>query len=438
MSALRRFLIPLAAALSLAAWSPGAEADVIRLSYEDTQDPAETFDDDCLGDTPAEDCDVRAALIEGELVTLLSQLESDEDPATLALFQAALELESPLVQAMAVQYLSRAEQQPDDFFSKVKAFFLGPDAPLGAASSAVLQTSSDEGEQRLAELFDEQRPASAYESPPAVDDDDLSDDHLLAACVNDVRLDRMESFAEAERFEPAGRLLMYDRFVRAFLDPAGDYPVTAFSTDASFDDVSAFFTERFGEPWGPVAGTQQRLADLSLQLVTLQAAAAGGDQAAIKKLQDLAGELEKTQRLASLDTYLQLTAMHAENDLVWLDGDIDDAATQLMRAVTAGEDSLLGQTVIRYINAPTGQLDGSAGNGTGEGDGEGQAGASAGPGDEPSAGGASSEEGRPVSRSDDGCGCAVPGPPSRGASLAALSVLAWALRRARRRKAALD
>ena len=135
--------LPLVATLLLAAWASSARADTIRLSYDDTgADPAETFDQDCLGDTPADDCDTRAALIEGELATLLSQLESDEDPETLALFQSALELESPVVQAMAVRYLSRAEQQPDDFLAKVRTFFLITDAIAFACLFSPLSSSS--------------------------------------------------------------------------------------------------------------------------------------------------------------------------------------------------------------------------------------------------------------------------------------------------------
>lgn len=420
-----------AATLILVTWGSGAQADTIRLTYDDTQaDPAETFDQDCLGETPGEDCDTRATMIEGELVTLLSQLESDEDPETLALFQAALELQSPVVQALAVRYISRAEQEPDDFYSKVKTFFLGPDAPLGVASAAVLQTSAEVGDQELAQLFDEQRPASAYAPQDVIDDP--SEERLLAICIQDARLNMMESFTEEEQFAPADRLLTYDRFVRATFNPTEDYPVTAFVTDASLDDVSEFFTKLFGEPRGPVAGSQERLAELSMQLVELQGQAAGGDQEAIKQLQALVEELTQVQQVATLDAYLQLSAMHAENDLVWLDGGIDEVATQVMRGVTVGEDALLGKTVLRYINAPGSPLGGNNGEGGHNGEGDGLAGAPSDPGDTPNDGGAASV-GNPGSKSDGGCGCAIPGAPRQAPTVAAFSLLALLLRRTVRR-----
>jgi len=423
----------LAAGLSGLLWSGTAKADVLRLGYDDTQaDPAETFEVDCLGDTPAEDCDARAALIEGELVTLLSRLESDEDPETLALFQAALELDSPLVQAMAARYLSRTDQQPAGFFSTVKTFFLGPDAPLGAASSAVLATSSDETDQRLAELFDEQRPSSDYEGEPVRDTDDFSQDRLVSACVRDARLDLERSFSDDERYAPAERLLVYDRFVQPLFDPTGSYPVTAFATDADLDEVSAFFSERFGPPLGPVAGSQQRLAELTSQLIALQNAAAGGDQQAIVRLQAVAAEIEQVQQTTSLDVYLQLTAVHADSDLVWVDGDVTESVDRPVRAVTAGEDPLLGKTVIRYFNATTNQPAGSGGAGDGSSDG--QAGATSGPGEEPADGGDASSPNQGPGGADSGCGCAIPGPARGGGSLASLGLLGWALLRSRRRR----
>jgi MYXO-CTERM domain-containing protein len=421
-------------AILIAVWPSGARADTIRLTYDEAgEDPAATFEDDCLGDTQAEDCDARAALIEGELVTLLSQLDSDEDPETLALFQASLELKSPVVQAMALRYLSRAEQDPDDFFAKVKTFFFGPDAPLGASASAVLQLSPEADDQRLAELFDEQRPASAYAAEDVIDDP--SQEGLVAACVRDTRLDLMESFAEDEQFAPADRLLMYDRFVRAAFTTE-DYPVTAFATDASLDDVSAFFTQRFGEPLGPVAGSQERAAELTMQLLALQSQAASGNQDAIKKLQEIVDELTRVQQVASLDAYLQLSAIHAENDLVWLDGDVEDAGSQAMRAVTASEDPALGKTVIRYINAPSsGASDGQGegGSSDGNGNGNGQAGAASELGE--GGGGAASADG-PGAKSDGGCGCAVPGGPRRVPGVAALGLVVVLLRRSVRRRRA--
>lgn len=410
-------LFALAAALLVAVWSSNAPADVPRITDDGTgDDPAATFDADCLGETQAEDCDARAALIEGELVMLLSQLEGDVDPATQALFEGALELDSPFVKAMAVRYLSRAEAQPTDFISNVKTFFLGPDAPLGVASSAALESLGEPSDQDLAELYREQRSESAY-SPQDVSADP-EEERLLQACIKDSRLDMMLSFSAEEQFSPAERLLMYDRFVSALLDPTEDYPVTAFVTDASVDEVSAFFTELFGDPYPPSADSEARLAELSMQLAELQGPAANGDQEAIEQLIALSEEITQVQQVASLQAYLQLPVLHAENDLVFLDGSLEDFTMTPARAVTVGEDALLGKTVIRYINAPP------VGAGGG---GNGQAGAPAQPGE-----GGAGDGGRATKSPDDGCGCSVPGAPRKAAWLGALPVLGLMFLRRRR------
>jgi MYXO-CTERM domain-containing protein len=413
-------LFALAAVLLVAVWSSNAPADVPRITDDGTgDDPAATFDADCLGETQAEDCDARAALIEGELVMLLSQLEGDVDPATQALFEGALELDSPFVKAMAVRYLSRAEAQPTDFLSNVKTFFLGPDAPLGVASSAALESLGEPSDQDLAELYREQRSESAY-SPQDVSADP-EEERLLQACIKDSRLDMMLSFSAEEQFSPAERLLMYDRFVTALLDPTTeDYPVTAFVTDASVEEVSAFFTELFGDPYPPSADSEARLAELSMQLAELQGPAANGDQEAIEQLIALSEEITQVQQLASLQAYLQLPVLHAENDLVFLDGSLEDFAMSPARAVTVGEDALLGQTVIRYINAP---LVGAGGGGNGQAGAPGQGGGAAQPGD---------GDDRATKSADDGCGCSVPGAPREAAGLGALTVLGLILLRRRR------
>lgn len=427
-----RFFV-LAAALLVAVWSSNARADLIRGTGDGTgEDPAATFDADCLGETQAEDCDGRAALIEGELVMLLSQLENDADPATQALFERALELDSPFVRAMAVRYLSRAEAQPTDFLSNVKAFFLGPDAPLGVASSSALESLGEPSDQELAELYREQRPASEYQ--PQEVSADPEEDRLLQACIKDSRLGMMLSFSAEEQFSPAERMLMYDRFVSALFDPTQSYPVTAFVTDASVEEVSAFFAERFGDPYPPSADSEARLAELSMQLAELQGAAASGNQEAIKQLIALSEELTEASQAASLATYLQLPVLHAENDWVFLDGPLEDFTMTPMRAVTVGEDALLGKTVIRYINAPAFGAAGGAGSGQAGAPAQGSGGAAS-PGDGDAEGGAGDDD-RAAKRADDGCGCSVPGAPRNAAGLGALAVLALMFWRRRRQLSA--
>lgn len=419
---MKRLLALASAALLCLTLLPSAQANTFRLAYDaEGTDPAETFEADCLGDTQAEDCDVRAALIEADLVLLLARLQNDSDPQTLALFEQALELDSPIVQQMATQYVAAAGEQPQDFLSKLKTFFFGPDAPLGTGAAKVLESSPDPAEQELADLYGEARDRTQYapQAAPA----DGEDSELVKACVKDARLNLMTSFTNEEQFEPATRLLMYDRFVFDTTSPTDDYPATAFVTDASLEEVSAFFTGLFGEPYGPYAGVETKMQELTMQLITLQQAAASGDQNAIKKLTQAAEQLTELQKTFALATTLQVPNIHAENDLVWLDGSLDDLAAGPLRAVTAGEDAALGQTVIRYINAPPGSASQTPGNGNG--------GESATPGGD--AGGGANEGGagadRAVRKADEGCGCAVPRGSAPSASLAALALLAWGLRR---------
>ena len=125
---------------------------------------------------------------------------------------------------------------------------------------------------------------------------------------------------------------------------------------------------------------------------------------------------------------------------MWLDGDVNDAFTQPVRAVTAGEDPLLGKTVIRYFNATAGQPSASGGAGSGDGggngngDGDGTAGSSADPGGESGAVGAGGND--PTgSGSDSGCGCALPGSSQHGSTFSLISLLlAWGILRRRRRR----
>jgi MYXO-CTERM domain-containing protein len=220
---------------------------------------------------------------------------------------------------------------------------------------------------------------------------------------------------------------MYDRFMTAVFDPEQSFPVTAFVTDASLEDVSAFFTELFGEPLPPPEDSEARIEELSMRMVELQTAAAMGDQDAIKELIALSEELSQLQQGASLQAYLQLPALHAENDLIWLDGKLEDFAMTPTRAVMAGEDALLGQTVIRYVNAPPA-------TGVGGSDGSGQGGE--GNPDEPPGEEEPSGEGGARDRAsrsgDSGCGCSIPGAPKGSTGLAAVSLLALLLRRRRR------
>jgi MYXO-CTERM domain-containing protein len=405
-----------------------AHADALRLGYDDTAaDPAEDFDDACLGDAVADDCDTRAALMEGELVMLLSRLEADSAPETEALFREALELDSPVVQALATRYFARADRQPDDFLSKLKTFLFGPDAPLGVSAAEALDASADADDALLADLYREQRSVADYGVGPV---SEAADEDLVLSCTNDARLELMASFGTDEQFAPAQRLLMYDRFVTDLLNPSLDYPVTSFVTDASLEEVAEFFRERFGEPYGPVAEIEARIERLTIELAPLQAAAASGDPAAMKAWAEAVQVLTAAHEELTAGAYYQLSSIHAQNDLVWIDGDTPELAEQLPRAVTAGEDVLLGKTVIRYINAPreASANPGEEPNGSG-----GESGAPPGNGSAGEGLGGDGEPGASPAPSDDGCGCSIPGAPRRSVEVTGFALLALLLRRARRR-----
>jgi MYXO-CTERM domain-containing protein len=128
--------------------------------------------------------------------------------------------------------------------------------------------------------------------------------------------------------------------------------------------------------------------------------------------------------------------LHAENDQVFLDGSLEDFAMTPARAVTVGEDPLLGKTVIRYINAPLVGAGGQVGSGQAGAPEQGSGGAAE-PGN--SEGGASDGD-HAVKSGDEGCGCSVPSAPNGAAGLGALTVLGLMFFRRRRpaRLAAVD
>lgn len=332
-------------------WTSIALADSFSYDFSEAgSDPAANFEAECLGEDLDEEteqaCDARAAIMEAELLSHLITLEGDDDPASVALFQEVLELDAPALQAIAVQYLTRTATAPSDFLDQVKTFFLGSEPQLGATAANVLAVGSDADEQMLADLYNEQRSASDY--GPLYGGDDQ---RLAAACLKDARLNLMSSFTAEEPFAPAERLLMYDRFALDFSDTAVDYPVTAFVTDATLEDVNDHFTALFGkDPHPPAAESQAELSAITEQMVALQMDALNGDQDAIQKIQELGDQMAELQEAVTLASQLQLTTFHAENDVFWVDGTTEDSFDALPRAVTVGNDDRLGRVVIRYLN----------------------------------------------------------------------------------------
>lgn len=347
----------LLAALTALVWTSPALADSFNYDFsEPGSDPAASFDEECLTEDLDEEaiqaCDARAAIMEAELLSHLITLEGDDDPESVALFQEVVELDSPALRAVAVQYLTRADNAPEGFLDSVKTFFFGSEPQLGATAANVLAAGSDEDDDALGELYNEQRDASDY-GPLYYGGDDQ---RLAVACLKDARLNLMASFTTEEQFSPTDRLLMYDRFAFDFSDTAIDYPITAFVTDASLQDVTEHFTEQFGhEPHPPAGESQAKLTAISQEMVALQVDALDGDQDAIAKMQELGEQMAELQDAVTLASRLQLTAFHADKDVFWVDGDTSDVLGPLPRAVTVGEDERLGRVVIRYLNgAPSG------------------------------------------------------------------------------------
>ncbi len=397
-----------------------AGADVIRGSFGDSGvAPDEGFEEDCLGDAIADDCDLRAALMEGQLASLLSHLEDDTDPATQPLFEAALELDSPLLNDLALRYLSRAAKRPQDFLDKARSFFFGPDAPLAVSAAGVLGNSLEPTDRDLGATFAEGREASDYAPAPPLTPDEHNP--LLVASIADARFDAMPSFDDEEVFLPAERLLMYDRSIRALPPPEPGYPATAYMTDASVEEVAEFFSGWFGSPLGSFEEAQANYQKLTLELAPLQTAAASGDRDALAKLQAQSAKLKQAQDMVTLGSLLQLQSIHAEHDQLWLDGSAQDFFHSPRRAVTVGHDDTLDKTVIRYINAEIGPR-ADAGS-------QGDAGAASAVDDSPGAGGASER----ASASDgSGCGCRFPSRPRSSGTIAVLALLGLFARRARR------
>lgn len=404
------------AALSL---SVDASADSFNVPFDEVgSDPADGFESDCLGDAVAEDCEARAATMESELFSLLVTLEGEDDAETAALFQEVLDVDSPEIQAIAVQYLARIQDSPADFWSKVNAFFFGTHPKLGAAAATALSMAEEETDRELAAVFSEQRSASDY-ATYFVDPEATSEERLLAACLADARVNGMDSFARDEVFTPAERLLMYDRFIVDLQDQDLDYPVTAFVTDAPLEDVTAHFSRLFGkDPYPSANRTQLEMQTVTAELVAVQLDALNGDADAITRMQELSDELLTLSEAATVGSRFQLQALYAGEDVFWVDGDAESASDgDLPRAVTVGADPRLGRTVIRYIHGSIHGRDNDPDNTPGS-----DAGADD---DEPD-----SDDRPPAGRdpgNDDGSGCSMShhsgSPPPLWPFLAVVSVM---------------
>jgi MYXO-CTERM domain-containing protein len=327
-----------------------------------------------------------------------------------------------------LRFFARGQELPSGLWENVRAFFFGPDATVGEASAELLARSMDSVDQDLSEQYLEGRPSNGYggDRPKGSG----ATDSWAEGQADDAVLDSLDAFAEDERFAPASRLLMIDRFATALQDPTMRVPVTGFVTDAPVSEVEAHFTKLFGvEPYPPLQRSQTELEALVMELTSLQSKAASGDQAAIKRLQELGMELQQAQQSVTIGTLLNFEAF--QDHVFWVDGSADDVVSgALPRAVAVGMDPLLGRTAIRYFG-------GARGNGSNASDGGVALDGSVRddrPGGRPSRDGGSGSGGddEASAKDDGGCGLypAARGTPVMGAW--GLLALVLALRRRRR------
>src|SRR5690606_1507251 len=99
--------------------------------------------------------------------------------------------------------------------------------------------------------------------------------------------------------------------------------------------------------------SQAELNAVTEQLIELQLDAVNGDQAAIRKVQELGDQMSELQEAVALGGRLQLEYLRAPNDVFWVETPHNDVLGPLPRAVSIGEDELLGRVVIRYLSGVT-------------------------------------------------------------------------------------
>jgi hypothetical protein len=449
MKALPMKALCLGGLLAAVALSTSARAETFVIDYEDREavDPAEGFEEDCWGESEAEDCPERAAALTAELVESLGKLDMHTDATTVALFEAAVQMDEPRLQAMGLRYFANRRTPPDDLWAKAREFFFGPEPVVGHPSAELLGQSLEDADLELSRLYLEGRPYETHggELPQGAGETDSWADGR----VKDAVLDELSAFDADERFPDAERLLMLDRFIAVgFASPAEDIPVTAFVTEAPLSDVEEHFRTLFGvDSYPSVESSTARQTALLTELSDLQQRLAQGDNSAAERLQEVVTELTEAQGAASAGTRLGLAELGASDHVFWLDGTFEDPFAPVPRAVAIGTDARVEGTVIRYFGGRTSGSSnpdpgggapgagGSAGEGTGNGSGGragrgGQTGNGAGAGN---AGDEGADDGSSGDDDDSGCGCAVPGRNSAALPFSVALALALGLWRRRAR-----
>ncbi len=336
----------------LAASSAAATSIHVSFVGRDSVDPAENFDADCNGAVEANDCELRAALLEAELIETLTALADDTEADTGAVFNEVGALESASVQALALEYQVRQPSAPSGTVQQLRAFFFGTNASVGYPAAELLaRATATDDTARGARYLASRTPQSHGQSPTGVG----AQDSWAIGIATDVQLDRVDGFDDAARFADAERVLAADRMLPD-LDGVSLTAVTGFVTTVDEAAVRAHFTALFGaEPYPSSRDVTQQQQQILAEIEQLQGSVQSGDQAAIRRLTALSEQLSKLQPAASIALRLQLETLDAADAVFWSDLAPDAPLEGAMhRSVAVGTDALLGGTVIHYFAGAVG------------------------------------------------------------------------------------
>jgi hypothetical protein len=336
----------------LCVFGHAAHATTFSIDYTDVPvvDPAANFDVDCLGATEAPDCGARATALETELTETLAALSVENDAETRAVFEAALAIDSPAVDEVALHYFVSVPPAPVSTWDRARLFFFGTDPTTGVPSAKLFETSTDEGEVAMGQRYRAGRPDESHDG--WLPGGSGESDPWARGSANDFQLDLVEGFLDDERFAPAERLLMVDRFVVDFVSGAVpvELAITGFVTDAPEADVRAHFTALFGrEPYPPLDESEAELETLANEMQSLQAQIVTGNAVAIARMQEINEEMAELQQGISLATRMQLGELDAKDHVYWSALGPDAFALPFLRSVSVGPDPHVGRTVIRYF-----------------------------------------------------------------------------------------
>jgi hypothetical protein len=327
-------------------------ATTIQIQFDQVlaEDPADSFEEDCLSAVEADDCDFRAAAMESELTESLIALGFYSDAETQQLFESMLTVDSPRIQAIALHYLADQYEPPATPLEQIRTFFFGPDSARAWPAARLLEASTDDTDGELAARYREGR-GEVDLLTGLMADGFATADLWPQQSFNEMLWDETPGFTEEDRYPNALRLLMDDRIMPDYFldsDTPVTFPISAFVTDDSVANVSAHFTTVFGaEPFPSLEENQAEQEAISAELSSLQGGLIAGDQAAVDRYEALADRLGPLGNALGIATRLGINDAQADA-VYWSDIPIDLAYEgPVMRSVSVVSDALLGRTVIR-------------------------------------------------------------------------------------------